>query len=130
MSSIERILSLINQSNLTAASFLRAVKLNSSSINDWKKGKAKPSYGALVKIADYFNVSVEYLEGKTDDPTPKHKPTITSCEKLGKDIKQVFMDAGHLKPGEDLSAELREYAVNLVRSAVVMKTNAGDQQRI
>ena len=68
MKTIERILSLIEQHNITAAYLLREAKLNPASISQWKKGKSNPSYGALVKIANYFNVSVEYLEGKADDP--------------------------------------------------------------
>ena len=83
MTTLERILSLINQNNLNAAQFLREAKLNSSSINDWKKGKANPSYGALVKIANYFNVSVEYLECKTDNPKPpENAPPYVSPEEF------------------------------------------------
>ena len=67
---LERILSLIERNNITAAQLLRETKLNSGSMAQWKKGIAKPSYGALVKIADYFRVSVDYLLGSTDDPSP------------------------------------------------------------
>ena len=74
MDIVERIQFLIEKHNITAAQLLRETKLNHSSLNGWKKGIAKPSYGALVKIANYFNVSVEYLECKTDDPNPADMP--------------------------------------------------------
>ena len=74
MDTLERIQFLIENHDITAAKLLRDTKLNHSSINSWKKGIAKPSYGALVKIADYFNVSVEYLACKTDDPRPAGNP--------------------------------------------------------
>ena len=70
---LERILDLMERKGVKPATLLKEAGLNSSSIQDWKKGKAKPSYGALVKIAEYFNVSVEYLEGKTDDTAPHDK---------------------------------------------------------
>ena len=88
MNTLERILSLINQNNLNAAQFLREAKLNSSSLNDWKKGKANPSYGALVKIANYFNVSVEYLECKTDEPNPE--PELAKETKLAEGFRYAF----------------------------------------
>ena len=70
---IERILELMTSRGVKAATLTRDAGLNHSSINSWKTGKAKPSYGALVKIANYFGVSVEYLEGKTDDPASQDK---------------------------------------------------------
>ena len=37
--------------------------------SEWKKGKSKPNTEKLLKIANYFGVSVEYLAtGETTDP--------------------------------------------------------------
>lgn len=33
-----------------------------------ENGRTEPSNMALVEIADYFNVSVDYLLGRTDNP--------------------------------------------------------------
>lgn len=35
--------------------------LSNSAISEWKKGKAKPSLEAVVKIARYFGVTTDYL---------------------------------------------------------------------
>ena len=94
MNTVERILSLIEQHNITAAHLLREVKLSLASITQWKKGLYNPSYGALVKIADYFNVSVEYLQGHTDNPEPPKpspKPTVNDVIKLiGREKAELF----------------------------------------
>lgn len=58
---INRILSLMNDSSITAKQLTTELELSNSSITDWKKGKAKPSTDAIVKIADFFNVSTDYL---------------------------------------------------------------------
>lgn len=36
----------------------------------WEKGLRKPSAENLQKLADFFNVSTDYLLGKTDLPEP------------------------------------------------------------
>lgn len=36
----------------------------------WEKGLRKPSAENLQKLADFFNVSTDYLLGKTDIPDP------------------------------------------------------------
>lgn len=37
-------------------------------ISDWENGKKQPSSKSAAKIADYFNVSIDYLLGRDDDP--------------------------------------------------------------
>ena len=48
----------------------KAIGLTKGSFAHWRKGKAKPSYDALVKIAEYFRVSTDYIFGFTDNPAP------------------------------------------------------------
>ena len=33
----------------------------------WEKGRAQPNIETLIKLAEYFDVSVDYLIGATDD---------------------------------------------------------------
>lgn len=70
MNTVEKIIKLMNDHNVTAASITKELGLNHSAIDNWKSGKAKPSADALSKLADYFDVSVDYLLGRTDDPSP------------------------------------------------------------
>lgn len=36
----------------------------------YESGRNEPDNVTLIKLADYFNVSTDYLLGNTDDPTP------------------------------------------------------------
>ena len=33
-------------------------------------GESEPTLSTLIRLADYFHVSLDYLAGRTDDPTP------------------------------------------------------------
>jgi len=64
---------LIEENGITAKKLTIEAGLSTGSITDWKKGDYNPSYGAIVKIAKYFNVSEEYLQCKTDNPSPPRR---------------------------------------------------------
>lgn len=66
MTTVDRILQLINENNLTAKEFANIVGISPGNITDWKTGRANPSIKALEKIQYKFNVSMEWLLGKSD----------------------------------------------------------------
>ena len=45
------------------------LNLTQNSISRYENGEREADYETLVAIADYFNVSVDYLLGRTDNPT-------------------------------------------------------------
>jgi len=49
-----------------------ATDLNTTqnTISRYETGEREPGIAELIKIADYFHVSVDYLIGHTDDPRP------------------------------------------------------------
>lgn len=71
MNTVEKIQKLINEINISAYTLTQSLGLSNSAISDWKAGRAKPSADALLKIADYFDVSVDYLLGRTDEQQKK-----------------------------------------------------------
>lgn len=70
METIERIFELINKKGMTINSFAVDCKINAMLFTHWKKGRQKPGLEVLIKIADYFNVSLDYLVGR-ETPTVK-----------------------------------------------------------
>ena len=42
--------------------------LNRNTIKRYEMGTQKPSMDALISIADYFGVSIDYLLGRSDYP--------------------------------------------------------------
>ena len=45
-----------------------AVGTNERNYQDWEYGKIKPTFDALISLADFFNVSLDYLVGRSDNP--------------------------------------------------------------
>ncbi len=41
---------------------------NQNTISRYETGEREPGINELIKIADYFNISVDYLLGRTDNP--------------------------------------------------------------
>ena len=41
---------------------------NQNTISRYETGEREPGIVELIKIADYFNVSIDYLVGRTDCP--------------------------------------------------------------
>lgn len=37
-------------------------------LSKYETDEREPDFGVLLKLADYFNVSTDYLLGRTDDP--------------------------------------------------------------
>ena len=52
---------LLDQSGKKTIDVARATGIPSSTFTDWKKGRSTPKQDKLKKIADFFNVSVDYL---------------------------------------------------------------------
>ncbi|HIU67094.1 MAG TPA: helix-turn-helix transcriptional regulator [Candidatus Caccomorpha excrementavium] len=58
---IDRILKLTEERHISNRKLTMDLGLSNSAISEWKKGKAKPSLEAVVKIARYFGVTTDYL---------------------------------------------------------------------
>lgn len=58
---------LCKSNGTTVTAVLKELKISTSKGTAWKSG-AVPKGGILSKLADYFNVSTDYLLGNTDNP--------------------------------------------------------------
>lgn len=61
----QRIKELCSQKGITIARLESDLGFGNSSIKKWEK-MCSPSVDKIIKVASYFNVSVDYLLGRTD----------------------------------------------------------------
>ena len=66
MTILDRIRSLANERKVTLAELERNLDFSNGSLRKW--GTSTPSGDKIEKVADYFNVSVDYLLGRTQNP--------------------------------------------------------------
>ena len=66
MTLFERIIELCDANKITPERLGEAIGISSSSIRKWKT--VMPSVAKVAAVAEYFNVSIDYLMGLTDVP--------------------------------------------------------------
>ena len=71
---LHTIFQLMQQNSLTNYALEQALKLPSSTVSRWKDNKGKPSYLVLIKLADYFGVSIDHLVGREKPEAPALGP--------------------------------------------------------
>ena len=64
-----RILELKKEKNLLQKDIANASGVTVRNYQRYEIGEAQPTLPVLLKLADYFNVSLDYLVGRSDDPT-------------------------------------------------------------
>jgi len=68
MSFGERLRELRDNSNITVRKLAKDLSVASSTISNYEQGIRHPDFNMLTKIAEYFDVSLDYLLGRTIDP--------------------------------------------------------------
>mgnify|MGYP002563881532 CR=1 FL=1 len=66
----ERIAELRNEMGIKQAELAEALNIGRSSISEYEKGNTQPSMASLLELADFFQVSLDYLLGRTDIKIP------------------------------------------------------------
>ncbi|HIU81769.1 MAG TPA: helix-turn-helix transcriptional regulator [Candidatus Ornithoclostridium faecavium] len=54
--------------NMTQQRLAIELDMNQNTISRYESGKRQADYATLIKIADYFNVSIDYLLERTNNP--------------------------------------------------------------
>lgn len=113
---------LCEQKGVTANQVSKATGIRSSLFTDWKTGRSAPKTDKLKKIADYFNVSLDYLMTGVDPITEENTPYYTDPEvrEIANDIYEnpdlrVLFDASRTMSKEDI--EMVTDIVNRIRKS-------------
>ena len=64
----DRIVELRDSHSLTQKQLAANTGLSEIGIRSYEGRRRKPAHDAIVSLADFFNVSTDYLLGRTDNP--------------------------------------------------------------
>ncbi len=62
-----RLKELRKENSLTQKQLAQKLLLTQASLSDWEIGKVQPSIEVLIKLADFFEVSIDFLVGRSDE---------------------------------------------------------------
>ena len=63
-----RLKELRKKKNISQLRLATELNTTQNTISRYETGEREPGIDELIKIADYFNVSVDYLVGRTENP--------------------------------------------------------------
>ena len=63
-----RLKELRHKKKLSQLQLAIALNMNQNSISRYETGEREADYATLIRFADYFNVSIDYLLERTDNP--------------------------------------------------------------
>ena len=63
-----RLVYIRKQKNLTQKELAALIGASERGIQNYEIGYRKPTFELLISLADFFNVSIDYLVGRTDNP--------------------------------------------------------------
>lgn len=61
----KRLKELRTEKNLTQAALAAVLNVDRTAVIKWENGERETSFAMLIKIADYFDVTLDYLLGRT-----------------------------------------------------------------
>ena len=78
---------------LTQGKLGETFNVHKGTVSNWENGNRFPDESMLIKLADYFDVSVYYLLGRTNKRQPHHL-TIEDIIKVAPEYKWLFAEEG------------------------------------
>lgn len=63
-----RLKQLREQRNITQVKLAMDLNMNQNTVSRYETGAHEADYATLIKFADYFGVSIDYLLERTDNP--------------------------------------------------------------
>ena len=87
---------LIKEKGLTAYKVSQATGIGRSTFTDWKNGRSIPGTDKLIKIAEYLEVSVEYLKTGKESVNIERAQIDVQLARHQKRIKEYMLKFANL----------------------------------
>lgn len=117
---MNRLKALRKEKGITQKELSEAFNVAQNTVSGWESGNREPSKEFIKKLAEYFNVSTDYLLGFTDNPNilDKQKELNSSIDKLARDLEKVLIEKNVISQGKDLEDDEYEDIVKVIVDGV------------
>ena len=86
---MNRIRNLREDRDLRQIDVAKATGIDQKTLSNYEKGKTNPDSYALIKLADFFDVTIDYLVGRSDNNFLTRNHIRTKLETIQKDIEEL-----------------------------------------
>lgn len=97
----ERLVKLRTDKGLSQYDLAKALGLSRGQLSNYELGTRQPDNATLIKIANFFDVTTDYLLGRTDEPNDVHQ-RIEAALADDPDAEELITFWQELKEREDL----------------------------
>lgn len=111
----ERLRSLRESVKLSQVKMADIVGVKQSSLNRYEQNQASPTFETLTRYADYFDVSMDYIFGRTDYPQGKLYEARPKIEQNSPEMKK-FVEMC-FDPGSPMNERLKETLLHMLEEA-------------
>ncbi len=116
----ERIKQLRKQKSLTQTDLANVLGIGKSAVSNYETGYSVPDVETLKLIANYFNVSADYLLGNSQSPTLTQKDELDIAKRIEALEEDLENHENLMMHGEILDDETRELVKASLATAVRM----------
>jgi DNA-binding XRE family transcriptional regulator len=110
----QKIFQLRREKGVSQEMFAKAIDVHRTNVNAWEKERAKPQFNRIVKIASYFNVSVDFLTDETISVNVITKETEIATEVLLYEMANIIAQRDKISYDQAKSNLLEK--INLIKS--------------
>lgn len=103
----KRIKDLREKNNLQQKDLAKELGVLDATISMWENGKRIPYSDMLIKIANYFGVSTDYLLGNIPKKSKEEEIEV---------LKQLLVENGYMKENEDLTDDELMILMKFIRA--------------
>ena len=111
----KRVLDLRLGLGFSQAKLSKALGISQSALNRYENNHAAKPDNVLLKYADYFDVSTDYLLGRTDRPEGilyNNEPEVIKCKIIRKEEWEDFIEAC-FDPRSPMNKKLKEIMLQM-----------------
>lgn len=109
----ERFAQLLQENGVTPYRVAKDTGITQATLSDWKNGRSTPKQDKMQKIADYFNVSIEWLTGSSQYRTILEKlDAEMDIEKMKREVIEAEKNLYTFIPDPEDVAVVREENAN------------------